>query len=176
MTRYVSFLRAVNVGGRKVEMARVRAAVESLGYENVATYLASGNLFFDAARASKQAVIGKLEEAFRAEFGFEIPVVLRTLAELEAVCALDPFAGIEVTDDVRLLVSFLGGAAPKVTPPATSPKGGYELVHLSRGEAFLVVRLQNGRWPSETWLDDGTATSRFWHTTAKILAAAKKTA
>lgn len=175
--RYVALLRAVNVGGRKVEMARLRAATEAAGFEGVQTYIASGNLFFDApGSAAKATIVERLEPALRAEFGFEIPVVLRTLDELEAVCERDPFAGVELADDVRLQVYFLASAPPAVHVPATSPKGGYELVELTAGEAYVVVRLQKGRWPSETWLEKllgVPATGRFWHTTAKILAAAR---
>lgn len=174
--RYVALLRAVNVGGRKVEMAKLRAAVEALGFENVATYIASGNLFFDAPRAAKATLTEELETGIAAAFGIEVPVILRTVAELEEVCALVPFAGIEKTDDVRFLVDFLAGEAPELEVPSTSPKGGYELVHLTASEAFVVVHLQQGRWPSERWQEQelGVGTSRFWHTTAKILEAAKK--
>ena len=174
--RYIALLRAVNVGGRKVQMAPLRAAVEALGFERVATYIASGNLFFDAPRASKQALTEQLERGIRDAFGIEVPVILRTVAEVEAICALDPFGGVEVTDDVRLTVNFLAHSAPKLDVPATSPKGGYELVHLTPTEAFLVVHLQKGRWPNERWPEQvlGTSTTRFWHTTAKILETAKK--
>lgn len=173
--RYVALLRAVNVGGRKVEMAKLRTAVTELGFENVATYIASGNLFFDAPRTAKAKLTSKLERGIAEAFGIEVPVILRTVAELEAICALDPFAGVEKTDDTRLLVDFLAARAPKLTVPSTSPKGGYELVHLTTSEAFVVVHLQNGRWPSEKWQEQvlGVSTSRFWHTTAKILEAAK---
>jgi uncharacterized protein (DUF1697 family) len=176
--RYIALLRAVNVGGRKVEMARLRAATEAAGFEGVKTYIASGNLFFDAPRQAKAKLVERLEAALGDEFGFEIPVILRTLTELEAVCAGDPFAGVEVTDDVRLQVLFLASPPPplELALPATSPKGGYELVGLTAGEAYVVVRLQNGRWPSDTWLDKligVPATGRFWHTTAKILEAAR---
>ena len=174
--RYIALLRAVNVGGRKVEMAKLRAAVEALGFENVATYIASGNLFFDAPRTAKATLVERLEQGIAGAFGIEVPVILRTLPELEAVCALDPFAGVERTDDVRLLVNFLAGRTPKLEVPSTSPKGGYELVHLTPSEAFVVVHLQNGRWPNEKWQEQvlGVGTTRFWHTTAKILEAAKK--
>lgn len=172
----MALLRAVNVGGRKVEMAKLRAAVTAAGFERVATYIASGNLFFDAPQASKAALTEQLEATIRDTFGIDVPVILRTLPELEAVCALDPFAGVELTDDVRFMVNFLAGPAPELDVPATSPKGGFELVHLTKGEAFVVLRLQQGRWPADTWLERtiGVATGRFWHTTAKILDAAKQ--
>lgn len=171
--RYVALLRAVNVGGRKVEMARLRAAVEAEGFERVATYIASGNLFFDAPRASKASIVERLERAMLAEFGFEVPVALRTLAELEAVAALDPF-GRAPADDERFLVNFHLGPVPPLAVPATSPKGTLDLVAATAGETYLVARVVGGRWGAERWPDAGPATTRFWHTTAKILAAATK--
>jgi uncharacterized protein (DUF1697 family) len=175
--RYVALLRAVNVGGRKVEMAKLRAAVEAAGFDRVATYIASGNLFFDSSVRSKAKLTSQLEGVIEEAFGIEVPVILRTVTELEAVCAGDPFAGIELTDDKRFMVNFLADAPPKLDVPATSPKGGFELVHLTKGEAYVVMHLQAGRWPSEKWLEKVIpvpATGRFWHTTAKILEAATK--
>ncbi len=49
MARFVAFLRAVNVGGRRVEMARARAVLERLGYDDVDSYVNSGNLLFTAS-------------------------------------------------------------------------------------------------------------------------------
>lgn len=175
--RYVALLRAVNVGARKVEMAKLRDVVTAAGFDNVATYIASGNLFFDAPRAPKKELTGRLESSIEAAFGIDVPVILRTVRQLEAVCALDPFAGVAPTDDVRFMVNFLAERPPKLQVPATSPRGGFELVHLTAGEAFVIMRLQGGRWPTERWLDKelGVSTGRFWYTTAKILAAATKT-
>ncbi|MCU1374313.1 MAG: hypothetical protein JWO68_1599 [Actinomycetia bacterium] len=172
--RYVALLRAVNVGGRKVEMAKLRAAVEELGFDNVATYIASGNLFFDTSMRSKPKVVDALEVAMKDAFGFEVPVALRTVAELEAICDSNPFEGWSKSDDHRLLVNFHMGTVPKLDVPSTSPKGELELVGATSGETFVVAHVVNGKWGTEKWLDTGPATTRFWHTTAKILAAAQK--
>lgn len=172
--RYVALLRAVNVGGRKVEMAKLRAAVEAAGFERVTTYIASGNLFFDSPHRSKATIVSTLEAAMRDGFGFEVPVALRTLAELEAIVESDPFDGWTRSDDHRLLVNFHLGAVPTLDVPSTSPKGTVELVGATAGETFTVAHVVNGRWGTERWPDAGAATTRFWHTTAKILEAATK--
>jgi uncharacterized protein (DUF1697 family) len=172
--RYVALLRAVNVGGRKVEMARLRAAVEAAGFDDVATYIASGNLFFDSKERSRATIVAGLERAMEAEFGFEVPVALRTVKELEAIVESNPFEGWSRSDDHRLLVNFHLGRVPKLEVPATSPKGTVELVGATSGETFTVAHVVDGRWGTETWPKTGDATTRFWHTTEKILAAATK--
>jgi uncharacterized protein (DUF1697 family) len=172
--RYVALLRAVNVGGRKVEMARLRAAVAQAGFEDVATYIASGNLFFDSKLRSKAKIVEGLEAAMRDELGFEVPVALRTVAELEALVESNPFEGWSKSDDHRLLVNFHMGTVPKLDVPSTSPKGTVELVGATSGETFTVAHVVDGRWGQEAWPKTGDSTTRFWHTTAKILAAATK--
>jgi uncharacterized protein (DUF1697 family) len=83
MTTFVALLRAVNVGGRKVEMARLRAVCEKAGFGDVRTYIASGNLVLSAAGPAS-AVAKKLEAAVAAAFGIEVPVVVRTAKEWQA--------------------------------------------------------------------------------------------
>ena len=69
MTVRVGFLRAVNLGKRKVEMPRLKKVVEDLGYANVWTYINSGNVVFDAT-GSRADLEKALEKALEDEFGF----------------------------------------------------------------------------------------------------------
>ena len=85
MTRYAAFLRGVNLGKRTVKSAELKTAFEGLGLENVKTLLASGNVLFDA-KASK-SLKEKIEAGLKAEFSFEVPIVLRTVDELKAMVA-----------------------------------------------------------------------------------------
>ena len=77
MTRMVGLLRAVNVGGRKLPMAAFRAQVAALGWENVATYIQSGNIVFDAACSPAEAEAA-LEALIAKEYGYEAPAIVRT--------------------------------------------------------------------------------------------------
>jgi uncharacterized protein (DUF1697 family) len=89
MPRYVALLRGINVGGKHpVPMAKLRALCESLDLTDVSTYIQSGNVVFASKRAITPAAF---EKVLRSEFGFEIPVVLRTEAELARVIKGDPF-------------------------------------------------------------------------------------
>ncbi len=91
MTRYVALLRGVNVGGVSIKMAELSALITGLGYSDVTTVLASGNVLFstqDAAPAAKQA----LEAALRERFGYEAWVHVLTVDAIRAIIAAYPFA------------------------------------------------------------------------------------
>jgi uncharacterized protein (DUF1697 family) len=90
MTRYVAFLRAINVGGRRVAMADLRAVGADLGHDDVTTHIASGNVIF-TARARRATLEPALEAAFQEAFGFDVPTFVRTQAEVEAVVEARPF-------------------------------------------------------------------------------------
>jgi len=77
--KYIALLRGINVGGnRKVEMKRLKAMLESMGYTNVSTYLNSGNARFESNLAQTD------------EFGYEIPILIKTQEEIEAIVATIP--------------------------------------------------------------------------------------
>lgn len=82
--RFVAFLRAVNVGGRTVKMDRLKASFEALGLDNVATFIASGNVVFDTRRPAP-AVEGAVEAQLEAEFGFAVGTMIRSIEELRDV-------------------------------------------------------------------------------------------
>lgn len=84
-TRYVALLRAINVGGRVVKMDRLRSIVESMGFERVATFIASGNVLFDADETDGAALEQRLEREFRASLGYDVATFIRTPAELEKI-------------------------------------------------------------------------------------------
>src|SRR4051812_37404015 len=80
MRRMVALLRAVNVGGRKLPMAELRALCAGLGWTDVATYIQSGNLVFTAP-GKAEAIEEVLETAIEKAFGLDVPVIVRTQAE-----------------------------------------------------------------------------------------------
>ncbi|GAA2831777.1 DUF1697 domain-containing protein [Kitasatospora sp. CM 4170] len=178
-TTYIAFLRAVNVAGRTVKMERLRALFGELGLDGVRSYIQSGNVFFTTDEPDRAALTRRIEEHLEEALGFPVPVLLRTVEEVGAVLAAEPFAGIEATPDVRLVVNFLTEPLPADFPvPYTSPKGDYEVIGADAGTAYVVVHLRDGRWTAPANLFGksyrGSATARFLHTTVKILAAARK--
>ena len=63
MPRHVAFLRAINVGGRRATRDQLTSCLESLGFENVITFRASGNLIFDAPRQPETALTKRIDDA-----------------------------------------------------------------------------------------------------------------
>ncbi len=93
VARYVAFLRAVNVGRRRVAMATACAALSEIGLEDVSSFVNSGNLLFSATgRASgHEAAIRK---ALESTFGFEVTTFVRTAAQVKALATDKPFGPI----------------------------------------------------------------------------------
>ncbi|GAA4846113.1 DUF1697 domain-containing protein [Kitasatospora terrestris] len=177
---YIAFLRAINVGGRTVKMERLRELFTELGLDGVRTYIQSGNVFFSTAETDRAALTARIEAHLAEALGYAVPVMLRTVDEVAEVVDLDPFAAVEVTPDLRLCVLFLSEPLPDGTEfPIHSPKGDWDILGATPGAAFAVVHLRNGRLGTDpsTCLPKtyaGRTTARFFHTTVKILAAARK--
>lgn len=97
--RRVALLRGVNVGGRNLlSMAALREALEAAGMEEIRTYIQSGNVVVrpvDAA-AGDDALAEAVRSVIRDEFGLDVPVIVRSLDELEWVAGAHPDAGGEV--------------------------------------------------------------------------------
>jgi uncharacterized protein (DUF1697 family) len=103
LVQHVAFLRAVNVGKRKAPSAQLVRAVQSLGYEDVWTYINSGNVVFEAS-GRPSALEPELEAAFEAELGFEATTFVRTAVKLRLTVAAEPFT---VADNHTHFITFL---------------------------------------------------------------------
>jgi uncharacterized protein (DUF1697 family) len=104
MARLVGLLRGINLGAkRRIAMADLRELMAELGYEDVRTVLASGNVVFSGSKAKARE---KIERGLEQRFGFKVDVVLRTMDELHAVVADEPF-GDAVDNETRYFVVFL---------------------------------------------------------------------
>lgn len=114
MARYIAFLRAINVGGHVVKMERLRAFFTELGFSAVETFIASGNVIFDARETDAAVLEKQIARKLAKELGYDTGVFLRSPAEVAAVAALEPFGDLE---GHSLYVSFLPG-----TPSAAARK------------------------------------------------------
>ncbi len=88
MPRYAAFLRGINVGGRKATGDQLRRAFEELGFEDVATFRASGNIVFGAAR---KVDAGQIERGLNKSLGYEVATFVRTATEIKAIARQEPF-------------------------------------------------------------------------------------
>ena len=170
MTRYAAFLRGVNLGKRQVKSADLLAAFKAMGFDNVKTLLASGNVLFDADDVDARAIETGLEK----QFGFDIGTVLRTQEQLRALVALDPFAGRVEDDKTKLYVTFVDDSGARSLPMPCGIPGDFEVVKLTDGEVFaLAFRDEDGRFGlgmdviSRHFGKKRLWTSRNWNTVLK---------
>lgn len=131
MARHVAFLRAINLAKhRKVSMAVLTTVLEDLGYEEVETFLNSGNVAFTSPKRGS-ALEREIEAALEAELGFEVPTFIRSSKELAALAAHDPFPDVKRRKDDQLHVTFL-----KKKP---SPSMAKAVAALSNADDLLLV-------------------------------------
>jgi uncharacterized protein (DUF1697 family) len=107
MPRLIAFLRAINVGGHTVAMARLRGEFEGLGFTEVETFIASGNVIFTARTGGTVAIEKKIEARLHQAFGFEVATFVRTAAEVAAVAACRPFPAAQIGDGATVYVGFV---------------------------------------------------------------------
>jgi uncharacterized protein (DUF1697 family) len=91
MPNHAAFLKGMNLGRRRVTNEDLRAAIEALGFGEVQTFRASGNVAFDAGRRSDSALQRVLEDGLRESLGYDVPTFIRSGAELRAIAAAEPF-------------------------------------------------------------------------------------
>jgi uncharacterized protein (DUF1697 family) len=172
----VVLLRGVNVGGTTtLPMADLRAIATDLGYEDVATYIQSGNLVLSTPRAAA-TVVTELEAALAERSGPSPSVLVRTRRQLARVAAGNPFLADDA-DPTHLHVMFCRGPASKVA-------GGVDVGSFAPEEARaigneLYLHLPNGMGRSKLAValgkrKDGVGTVRNWRTVGKVLALAEK--
>ena len=108
MEKYVAILRGINVGGkRKILMQDLKQLFVSLGFEDVSTYIQSGNVIFIAETEDYFALSEKIERAILDRYGFEVPVIVRSSSELNELVNSNPFAKDPETDTKLLHLTFL---------------------------------------------------------------------
>lgn len=108
MPEYVALLRGVNVGSRtQLKMADLRDVVEGLGYENVRTYINSGNVLFRTSDRSRDSIASEIRTALADFAGRNIPVMVRSRSDLARVAGQNPFPD---ADQRYLHVAFLSAA------------------------------------------------------------------
>ncbi|MEP7361154.1 MAG: DUF1697 domain-containing protein, partial [Chloroflexota bacterium] len=139
MNTYVVLLRGVNVGGKNIiSMAALRSALEEMGFANVASYIASGNLIVDTKRsaaATQKAIEGLLADKFGVGRDSARALVL-TQADLEAVVKKKPRGFGASPDKFHSDAVFLIGIAPAAAMKVFKPLEGVDEVRPGPGVIY----------------------------------------
>jgi uncharacterized protein (DUF1697 family) len=171
--RYAALLRGINIGPRnRIAMPALREALEAAGFEDVQTYVQSGNVAL-TSRAKADAVRRKVEGVVAERFGLEIPVVVRTKAELAAIVKRNPLAKI-ATEPKRYQVSFLEKKLSAKTLKeleAVAAPGEQVVAHGREIYAWHPAGVARSKlWAKLAGKDLGvTATARNWTTVEALL-------
>lgn len=138
--QYAAFLLGINLGKRTVKMAELKRVMEGMGYGDVKTILASGNVVFEAGKEKPEAVVRKLEVVLAKKFGFEIGVIVRSMGEIEKMLAAKPFKNVKFTPNTRRYVTFLASPPASLTAPK-SEYAGYKVLKVTKGEVYHALEL-----------------------------------
>jgi uncharacterized protein (DUF1697 family) len=176
MARQIVFLRGVNVGSRnRIAMPELREALEGAGFEDLQTYLQSGNVVL-SSKTDPEQTARTCERLIAATFGLDIKVVVRTRAELAEVVQRNPLGKV-AKDPKRHQVSFLSAPLPAgVAEKLEAAAVDSERVVVSGREVYAWhpdTIARSRLWALLAGQSLGvTATARNWTTVTKLLALA----
>ena len=178
MPVYIALLRGINVGGKRMKMADLRDMFTNIGFQDVQTLLASGNVIFQTKEDNQGKLVADIENAIQLTFGFDSKIIIRTLEQIEAVITKNPFNMDEIAGN-RLLVTFLRDTPSNEAIQAFEEfHQTNEAVHISDEEIFIHYpdgagqsKLSNNVIEKKL---DIVGTARNWNTVIKIRALASK--
>jgi uncharacterized protein (DUF1697 family) len=167
-TSYVALLRGINVGGnRKIRMADLRDLFAEAGCADVASYIQSGNVVF-THDAGERELTKELERRIADATGFEVPVLLRTDAELRETVAANPYGDV---DPITLHVVFLQ------KPPSADAAKAFDASRFAPEDYRVIGRevflhlpdgIGRAKLPPALPLIRGGGTARNWRTVQKL--------
>jgi len=177
---HVAFLRALNVGGRAVvKMADLKGAFERAGCRNVRTFIASGNVLFDAPPKLPAALKERIRKGLVKLFGSEPGVCYRTVDELDALIESDPFRKLAGDKTLKLYVCFADREpSPRPNLPLVDVKELVEITGMRAADLLIVSRRKpNGMYGFPNACVEAlgvVSTSRNWNTVTRVVQFARK--
>jgi len=114
MTKYISFLKAINVGGHTVKMDYLKKLFEKMGFENIETIIASGNVVFETKSKTVDAIKKKIETELEKSLGYKVATFIRSTKELKEIAEHKPFKESNLADKQNYLyIGFLDNQPDK---------------------------------------------------------------
>lgn len=174
VTIYISLLRGINVGGQKsIKMAELKSLYEALDYQNVHTYVQSGNVVFES-NANSSELKRQIRDGIVQKFGFPVDILVRTLDDWRKLITANPYAR-DATKDIKFLhITLLTVipdadlvnrlAAPQAEGEAYAIHG--DVVYLYCPNGYGRTKLTNNYWEKALKV---SATTRNWNTVNHLL-------
>jgi uncharacterized protein (DUF1697 family) len=139
MSRYVAFLRGMNLGGRRIKNEELRAEFEALGFADVACFRASGNVIFGTGRAAEKVLTERIEAGLGEALGYDVPVFLRDAVELRSIARQEPF-------DARALSASKGKLQVAFLPNAPKAAARKQALALASDDDLLAIEGRELYW------------------------------
>jgi uncharacterized protein (DUF1697 family) len=146
--RCIAFVRGINLGGHNVKMDRLRALFEELGFGDVSTFIASGNVIFDCDDRDPDALEDAIEAHLAQALGYDVPTFLRSDVEVARIAAFEPFPSVEARDGDTHHIAFLNHAPDTAAAAAVAELANDEdMLHVDGRELYWLRR---GRFSDST--------------------------
>ena len=104
MPKYIAFLKAINVGGHTVKMDHLKNLFEKMDFENVETFIASGNVIFDTKLKIQNSIKQKIEHELEKSLGYKVATFIRTTKELKEIAEHKPFKDSDLNNEQNLCI------------------------------------------------------------------------
>jgi uncharacterized protein (DUF1697 family) len=174
--KYISILRGINVSGqKKIKMADLKSLYEKEGFDNVTTYIQSGNVLFDTKKRKIEEIKIRIESAIKGAYGFDVPVDVRTTEEYLNIINACPYEEAKIEENgTKVLVSFLSDKPSKDKKSQLEERARYperlkiegSVVYLYCPNGYGKSKLTNTFIESKLGL---VATTRNWKTVSKLV-------
>lgn len=172
--KYISILRGINVSGHKIiKMSDLKVLYEKLGFENVTTYIQSGNLIFESKLTSENEIIIKIEKAISDSYNYEVPVLVKNMNDMENIINNNPFSNQTNIDVKKLHVTFLSdNTENELIEKIKDYKSGNDkfiidekVIYLYCPDGYGNTKLNNTFFEKKLQIK---ATTRNWQTVNKL--------
>ena len=174
MTKFIALLRGINVSGQKqIKMPDLKSLFEESGFQNIETYIQSGNVIFTSKEKLPEKLEQKISLAIKRKFGFDVQIIVLTPEEIEYVLNNNPFIK-KKKESEKLYVTFLAKSPSneninKLNAIDYSPEeyiidGRYIYLFVPNG--YSKAKLNNNFFESKL---NVSATTRNWKTVNKLL-------
>ena len=175
MQTYIALLRGINVSGqKKIKMAELKESLETLSFTDIVTYIQSGNIVFKSADNSVENLEKKIHKKILNDFGFEVPVLVKTPKELTYAIHNNPFQKDTSKDPKLFYVVFL---KEKPLPENVSKLETYnyspeeyvlenKIIYFYAANGAGKAKMNNNFFENKLKVQ---ATSRNWRTTHKLV-------
>jgi uncharacterized protein (DUF1697 family) len=173
--KYISVLRGINVSGhKKIKMADLKILYESLGFNNIVTYIQSGNVLFDSDKTDSDLLKSTIEKAIESQYDFFVPVIIRTEDDFAELIRINPFSPNDIQEEgTKVLVTFLSEPAAgnssqlleKYRAASESVNIRENHIYLHCPEGYGKTKLSNNLIEKKLHTE---ATTRNWKTVLKL--------